>query len=539
MNFKDYQLHPNLQKAIESQGFETPTEIQQKALPIILKGKDLAGLAQTGTGKTAAFLLPLLERILATQALAQNQSSETSKDDQEKVGKGSGVVPFDSWKPGHFVLVLVPTRELAEQVQQNCQSLGSASGIKSAVIYGGSSYDKQKEALKKDPEFIIATPGRLIDLFKEHFIDLKQVKAVVFDEADRMFDMGFKDDMKYILRRLPDDRQFLVFSATLNFEVLHAAYEFGAQPIEVNVSKDKATAEHVKDSIFHVGSQEKPKYLISLLTLHKPKQAIIFSNYKRDVERLALFLSRNDFPAAAISSLLSQAQRNRVMAQFKSESSTNILVATDVAARGLDIAGVDLVINYDLPDDPENYVHRIGRTGRAGKEGQAFSLVTEKDVDALPRIEDYVHRKLEIGWMENDDLIDQFKPLPREGFSGPSKSRSAGASSASRSTNKRSQRPQLKKSGNDRREKEGVHSRSLEQSRADASQSKSAKRRHSRKNSKIGQVNGELKSSRRPRSQQIQKRQSGGVAQSAGQSISLGDKIKGFFTRWVRGGDQK
>jgi ATP-dependent RNA helicase RhlB len=244
--------------------------------------------------------------------------------------------------------------------------------------------------------------------------DLGLVRAIVFDEADRMFDMGFKDDMKFILKRVPRERQFLVFSATLNFDVLAVAYEFGSDPVEVNISRDQAKAENVKDHIIHLGHTDKPQYLLSIIRKNEPRQAIIFSNFKHNVERLSKFLTSNDVPAVGISSLMTQAQRNRVMTQFKGESDRNILVATDVAARGLDILGVDLVINYDLPDDPENYVHRIGRTGRAGQTGNALSLVGDRDVDALQRIEDYLKHKVETLWLDEAHIVQEYKPLPRD-----------------------------------------------------------------------------------------------------------------------------
>ena len=214
-----------------------------------------------------------------------------------------------------------------------------------------------------------------VDLFKENFIDLKQVRAVVFDEADRMFDMGFKDDMSYILSRIPRDRQFLVFSATLNFDVLNTAYQFGAEPVEINISRDQATADNVKDYIIHLGHEEKPQFLLSLLKKENPKQAMIFTNFKHNVDKLAAFLMSNKIPAMGISSLMSQSQRNQVIEKFKGANDQNILVATDVAARGLDVDNVDAVINYDIPLDEEYYVHRIGRTGRADKLGNALTFV--------------------------------------------------------------------------------------------------------------------------------------------------------------------
>lgn len=410
MKFSELLLEPSLQTSIDKLGYADATPIQIAAMPHILEGRDIAGLAQTGTGKTAAFVIPLMDRILKGRVPLENLSEEQ----KAHLTKRS----FPDWRAQNFILILVPTRELAEQVQENVVKLGEASGLRSVSVYGGTGYDKQKEAFKNQVEFVVATPGRLIDLYKEHFVDLKQVRAIVFDEADRMFDMGFKDDMKFVLSRVPRERQFLVFSATLNFDVLNTAYQFGSEPIEIDVSQDQAKAENVKDELFHVGQDEKAMYLLSLLKKNNPKQAIIFSNYKTNVERIARFLSDNGVPAMGISSLLTQAQRTRVMEQFKAENEKNILVATDVAARGLDIKGVDMVINYELPMDAESYVHRIGRTGRAGAEGRALSLVSDRDVDSLSRIEEYLKHKVEIGWMEETELIRQFKPLPREDFGG-------------------------------------------------------------------------------------------------------------------------
>ena len=400
MKFSELNLRSSLNQAIVSQNFVDCTPVQEMAIPYILEGKDVAGLAQTGTGKTAAYLLPLMERILRAKDLEQGDHETHSL--------------FKDWKESEYILVLVPTRELAEQVFENCQTFGKAAHLKSIAIYGGTPYEPQKKALQEGVQFVIATPGRLIDLYKEHVIDFKQVRAVVFDEADRLFDMGFKDDAKYILRRIPDQRQFLVFSATLNFDVLNVAYQFGANPIEININKDRAKADHVMDKVLHIGQSEKPKYLLSLLKTHTPHQAIVFSNFKNHIERIVIFLTRNGVPAMGISSLLTQAQRNHVMQQFKSENDQNILVATDVAARGLDIKGVDMIINFDLPDDPENYVHRIGRTGRAGEEGLAFSVVSDRDVAGLGRIESYLENKIETSWMEDDELIEDFKPYPSE-----------------------------------------------------------------------------------------------------------------------------
>lgn len=403
MKFSELNLESSLLSAIQKLNYDDCTPIQEQAMPIVLDGKDVAGLAQTGTGKTAAFVLPLMERILRARPAAGDVTEEQIAINTKRA--------FADWKPQNFILILVPTRELAEQVQENITKLSVDSGLRGFAIYGGTGYDRQKEALKNGVEFIVATPGRLIDLYKEHLVDLKQVRAIVFDEADRMFDMGFKEDMKFILQRVPRERQLLVFSATLNFDVLNTIYQFGSEPVEINISRDQTKAENVKDQIFHVGSDEKPQHLLSLLKVHNPKQAIIFTNFKMSVERIAKFLVDNGVPAMAISSLLTQAQRNRVIEQFKAENNMNILVATDVAARGLDIKGVDLVINYELPMDSESYVHRIGRTGRAGTTGQAFSLVGDKDIESLARIEDYLKHKVDVGYLENDQLVKDFQAM--------------------------------------------------------------------------------------------------------------------------------
>lgn len=393
MSFKDLGLNEKLLQNLEKLGYKDPTPIQKEAIPIILEKKDVAGLAQTGTGKTAAFLLPMIERIMAS-------ISGTNPD-----------LAFEQWGKQNFCLILVPTRELAEQVSQNIKDLGSGQ-MQSAVVIGGKEYDEQIKKIESGVDFIVATPGRLIDLYKEKKVDLSLVKAVIFDEADRMFDMGFKDDMVYLLQRVPADRQLLMFSATMNFDVLNVAYEFGSEPYEINIDRDQARAENVADEIFHVGQDEKPKYLLSILQKENPSQGIIFSNFKRNIPKLEKFLIENSYKSQGISSSLNQNQRQRVMNQFKN-GELQLLIATDVAARGLDIKGVDLVINFELPDDPENYVHRIGRTGRAGEKGRACSLVSDKDIPALNRIEDYVGNKIEIGWLEDEHLAKDFKAYPQ------------------------------------------------------------------------------------------------------------------------------
>ena len=389
VNFSTFDFVPELNEALTKIEFVVPTPIQAEAIPIILQKKDVAGLAQTGTGKTAAFLLPLIDRIFST------------------LSSPPGERAFDCWGQRNYCLILVPTRELAEQISEAVETFGGEK-IKAAVVIGGKGYEGQIQKIRSGVDFIVATPGRLIDLYKEKNVDLSFVKACVFDEADRMFDMGFKEDMVYLLNRIPSDRQLLMFSATMNFDVLNVAYEFGSEPVEVNIDRDQPRAENVQDEVFHVGSSDKPKYLLSLIKRYNPDQAIVFSNFKRNIPKIEKFLIENKVKSLGISSSLNQNQRQRVMSQFKG-GEVKILVATDVAARGLDIEGVDMVVNFELPDDAENYVHRIGRTGRAGKKGVAVSLSSDKDVEALSRIEDYLDEKVTVGWLEEEDFIEEFE----------------------------------------------------------------------------------------------------------------------------------
>ncbi|MCB0414978.1 MAG: DEAD/DEAH box helicase, partial [Bdellovibrionales bacterium] len=260
MKFEELNLNSDLKASIQKLGFTDCTDIQEAAFDPIVSGKDVAGLSQTGSGKTAAFLIPLIERIYRSR--------------EENSTRG-----FKDWKSNSFILVLVPTRELAEQVLKNLDHLTTDEKIRAVSVYGGVSYDKQKSLIAEGVEFVIATPGRLIDLHKEHVINLSNVKAIVFDEADRMFDMGFKDDMRYILQRIPLERQYLVFSATLNFDVLNVAYEFGSNPLELNISRENTKAEQVNDHILHVGQEDKPKFLLSILKKTNPEQVIVFSNF--------------------------------------------------------------------------------------------------------------------------------------------------------------------------------------------------------------------------------------------------------------------
>tara|TARA_B100001248_G_scaffold261761_2_gene254135 strand:+ start:4164 stop:5708 length:1545 start_codon:yes stop_codon:yes gene_type:complete len=450
MLFKETQLHESLLQNLDKIGFQECTAIQEKSIPALIEGKDLSGLAQTGTGKTAAFLLPLMHRFLRAKEEKKNPSDEPS--DQKTFDY------FTKYQDREFALVLVPTRELAEQVLKAFEDFSQGLDLKACATYGGMDIEAQKQKLKAGVDFLIATPGRLIDLYKSHHVDLKQVRAIVFDEADRMFDMGFKDEMVYLLQRIPKNRQFLMFSATLNFDVLTVAYQFEANPIEVQIDRDQPTAENVDHYVFHISQKDKASYLLSLLKKEKPRQTIVFSNFRHQIDKIVHFLNKNGYPAMGISSLLNQNQRNRVLEQFKAENQSNIMVATDVAARGLDIKGVDLVINFELPDDAENYVHRIGRTGRAGDIGKAYSLACDLDVDSLQRIEKYLKEKVEIGWLDDEEIVKEYKSFPSvQRSSGKQQNRNksrnkSGAknsgkrSNASSSSRRSEQKPYKKKS---------------------------------------------------------------------------------------------
>lgn len=407
MKFEKLNLKPELLETLKAAGFAECTPIQEQVIPAVLVGKDVSGLAQTGTGKTAAFVIPLIERILQFRAGSTSERSPKN------------------WRKNSFVLVLVPTRELATQVDEAIQQFGKGAGIKSTVIVGGTEYDDQRKALKDGVDFVVGTPGRVIDLYKTHSLNLNDVGACVFDEADRMFDMGFRDDMKFVLRRVPRDRHFLLFSATLNFDVINIAYEFGAEPTEFNISRDQVTAEGIEHEVLQLGQFDKPAFLLSVLKKYSPQQCMVFTNFKFNCRRIANFLKLNGIEATEMSSLLSQSQRNKVLESFKA-GQKQILVATDVAARGLDIKGVDLVINFDLPDDPEGYVHRIGRTGRAGLSGRAVGFVSDRDVDALMRIEEYLKEKVKIGWIEDSELVKDFKPFPKADDDRPARPQGRG-----------------------------------------------------------------------------------------------------------------
>jgi len=387
MNFNELPLPEPLLQGISEAGFSSCTPIQEHTLPISLTGKDVAGQAQTGTGKTAAFLITLFTRLL-------NNTSATGKHPR--------------------ALILAPTRELVVQIEQDAQLLGKHCGLTIQAIYGGVDYMKQRDALRDGADVIIGTPGRLIDYLKQKVYSLKEIEMLIIDEADRMFDMGFIADLRFILRRLPpfDQRQNLMFSATLNQRVMELAYEFMNSPEKVSVTPEKMTAENVQQVLYHASRKEKFPLLLGLLRRDGMERTMIFINTKREGEYLHDRLNANGFPCRLISGDVEQKKRLRILEDFK-EGKLPILIATDVASRGLHIDGVSHVVNYDLPQDCEDYVHRIGRTARAGAEGKAISLADEDGVLYLEAIEEYIKAKIPTEWAEDELFVNDFTRVAR------------------------------------------------------------------------------------------------------------------------------
>jgi ATP-dependent RNA helicase RhlB len=378
VTFASLPLHPELQAGLAALNFTHCTPIQAQTLPLALQGVDLAGQAQTGTGKSAAFLLATMDHLL------------------RKPRAGEPGQPRS--------VMLAPTRELAIQIHKDAEGLGAKTGLKMAVVYGGTGYESQRQTVAAGIDILIGTPGRLIDYFKQHVFNLKQVEVVVLDEADRMFDLGFIDDIRYLLRRMPPpaQRRNYLFSATLSHRVLELAYEHMNNPRNVEVKPEQVTADKVRQSMVHVANDQKLPLLVGLLRHHAPLRTLIFVNTKRDCEHVEITLQANGFNAATISGDVPQNKRERLLQDFK-DGKLPVLVATDVAARGLHIPAVSHVINYDLPQDPEDYVHRIGRTARAGQSGDAISMCCETYVYSLPDIERFIGKRLP--QMENADAL--------------------------------------------------------------------------------------------------------------------------------------
>lgn len=366
IEFSSLGLHPVLLRALSGLGFRFCTPIQAQTLPALLNGQDVAGQAQTGTGKTAAYLLAILQRLLSGQG-----------------GRERG---------GHPAAVIIaPTRELAIQIHRDARALAGDARIRLTLVYGGTDYEKQRTLAGQGADLLIGTPGRLIDFLKQGLFHFRHVQAVVLDEADRMFDLGFIRDIRYLLRRMPKPgkRLNMLFSATLSHRVLELAYEDMGDPLQVRINPEQITVETVRQSLYHVAREEKMALLLGLFRSREAARSLVFVNTRRGAEWVSDCLQHNDICAALISGEVPQKKRERVLARFTA-GSLDVLVTTDVAARGLHIPGISHVFNYDLPQNAEDYVHRIGRTARAGASGDAVSFACEEYVFSLPEIESYI-----------------------------------------------------------------------------------------------------------------------------------------------------
>lgn len=362
MNFSEFNLSPDLIKGLEAAGYEKCTPVQEQVLTCGLSGEDLYVQSQTGTGKTASYLVLMLQQLLTKEELA-----------------------------GKKALIMVPTRELAVQVEEEAKTLISGTNLKTGSFYGGVGYEKQTALLQKNIDILVGTPGRVIDLCESGAMDLSSVAFLVVDEADRMFDMGFYPDLRKLIKILPamENRQTMLFSATLNTYVKNLAWEYTENAKEVTIEAEHITIDEIDQVLLHVSSDEKTKLLVGILKNENPSSVIIFCNTKRSSEVIAKRLKINGIEAEYIIGDLPQSKRLAVLKSFK-EGSLKCLVATDVAARGIDVDDLQMVINYDLPSEAENYVHRIGRTARAGKSGKAYTFCSEQDVYNLPAIERYL-----------------------------------------------------------------------------------------------------------------------------------------------------
>jgi len=390
--FSSLDLLPPVQAGLDKAGFTHCTPIQALTLPTALQSNDVAGQAQTGTGKTAAFLLVIFQRLLQANSGQQGNNPRS--------------------------LVLAPTRELALQIHKDALLLGSDTGLKFGLAYGGVDYEKQRKSLQDGVDILIGTPGRIIDYFKQHVFNLRHIEVMVLDEADRMFDLGFIKDIRYVLRRLPDrdKRQCLMFSATLSHRVLELAYEHMNEPELLKVEADQVTADNVRQTVYYPANEEKLPLLVGLLRNIEEGRVMVFANTRNATDRVERTLNANGIHAAAMSGRVPQKKRQTLLKRFH-DGEIPVLVATDVAARGLHIPDVTHVINFDLPQDAEDYVHRIGRTARLGAKGEAISFACEHYAFHLPEIEEYIGYPISIEQADADQTPEIKRappPPPRE-----------------------------------------------------------------------------------------------------------------------------
>lgn len=390
MTFKDLEIIEPILKALSAEGYTHPTPIQEQSIPILLNRNDLLGCAQTGTGKTAAFAVPILQHLFLDH--------KSTSNNQRKIR----------------ALIITPTRELAIQISDSFTAYGKFTGIKNTVIFGGVKQGQQTDALRRGVDVLVATPGRLLDLMNQGYISLKDVEYFVLDEADHMLDMGFIHDIKKIIAKLPAKRQSLFFSATMPADIVDLSRKILGNPQRVSVKPEQATAEKVEQAVYFVSKKSKPKLLVHLLETEARESTLVFSRTKHGADKIVRFLEKADISAAAIHGNKSQGARQRALGEFKS-GETSVLVATDIAARGIDIDELSLVINYDLPNIPETYVHRIGRTGRASASGIAISFCDAEERAFLRDIQKLIDQKIPVV-TEHPFLVDGVddKPLDEE-----------------------------------------------------------------------------------------------------------------------------
>ncbi len=407
MEFKDFDLAPEILSAVAEMGYEEPTPIQQQAIPPVSQGRDLLGCAQTGTGKTAAFALPILHRL--------NRQ----------------------WDGTHRLnaLILTPTRELALQIYENFCAYGKNLPLRCCVIFGGVSQNPQTDQLKAGVDVLVATPGRLLDLMGQGFISLKQTESFVLDEADRMLDMGFIPDVRRIVAKLPARRQTLLFSATMPSEIARLAQRLLRDPVEINVSPVSRPVELIQQRVYLVDKENKANLLAHLIKTLPIPQALVFTRTKHGADRVTRRLNREGISAQAIHGDKSQSSRQRALQNFK-EWKIQVLVATDIAARGIDIVEMPCVVNYDMPSEPETYVHRIGRTGRAGQSGVAISFCDEEEKSILRDVEMVIDKLLDIDY-DNPYPLGSYTPDPNQ--PAPARQGGRGRSGARRQEKPREQ----------------------------------------------------------------------------------------------------
>ena len=390
MSFSTLGLSDPLLRAVSDKGYNTPSPIQAEAIPAVLKGHDVMAAAQTGTGKTAGFTLPLLQKLSQGSLAKSNQAR---------------------------ALVLTPTRELAAQIAENVEAYGKYLNLRSAVVFGGVKINPQMMKLRKGADVLIATPGRLLDLYQQNAIAFDQLEVLILDEADRMLDMGFIHDIRRILKTLPKQRQNLMFSATFSDDIRQLAKTIVNDPVEISVTPRNSAAVSVTQWVHPVDKDQKRRLLAELIKKHRWEQVLVFSRTKHGANRIAEFLEKNNIQAAAIHGNKSQGARTRALANFKS-GNVRVLVATDIAARGLDIEQLPQVVNVDLPEVAQDYVHRIGRTGRAGATGQAISLVSADEIHLLQDIERLTQQLLPRSLVEG---YEPKTPLPESKLRPPAK----------------------------------------------------------------------------------------------------------------------